>query len=255
MSAKKGAGQVSADQTVLVEVTGAIAELTLNRPAQRNAVNRRMLDELLGAFQLAESDAAVRVVLIRGAGAAFCAGNDLKERSTMTVDELRERRTKGQATFAAIEQFSKPCIAVVHGPAIAAGSEIALASDIIIAGASASFRYPVSVRGSLSDALRLPRVVGKNMAKELLFSGRPVGAEEALRIGMVNRVVPDDTLLDSARELAALIAEHPPEAMAAIKHVINEGKITDTTRALNLEQAAIDAAIAFQDQRASRAND
>lgn len=240
------------EPSVRVETDGAVAEIVLNRPNQRNAVNSQLLDELLDALQEIDADATIRVALIRGAGVAFCAGNDLKERAPMTVEQLRERRAKGQRTFAAIEHFSKPCMAVVHGPAVAAGCEIALAADFIIAGESASFRYPVAVRGSLNDALRLPRVVGKAIAKEILFSGRLIDAQEALSMRIVNRVVSDDQLLDVARGLAAMIAEHRPEGIIAIKRVINEGKSADPTSALNLEQAAIDAAIAFQVQRGNQ---
>lgn len=237
------------NQNIRVEINGPVAEIVLNRPDQRNAVNSPLLDELLEAIRLIDADESVRVVLIRGAGPVFCAGNDLKERSTMSVDELRARRRKGQSIFAAIEQISKPCIAVVHGAAVAAGCEIAFASDFIIAGESASFRYPVGVRGSLGDALRLPRIAGKAVAKDLLFTGRLVEAREALSLRLVNHVVPDDRLIEFAHDMANMIAEHQPHAMTGIKRAIDSGTEADPESAARMEQEAIDAAIAFQGNR------
>lgn len=240
-------------RTVRVEIDAPIAEIILDRPDQRNAVNNGMLDELLKAL-LSTADESVHVVLVRGAGPVFCAGNDLKERASMSVDELRDRRHKGQRVFAAIEQFSKPCIAVVHGPAVAAGCEIALSCDFIIAGESATFRYPVGVRGSLGDTLRLPRIVGKGAAKELLFSGRLVEAHEALRMRLVNRVVPDAQLIDIARDLAVTIANNDPHAMTLTKRAIDSGASADPADALKMEQEAINAAKAFQGARDERPN-
>lgn len=241
------------DRNVRVEINAPIAEIILHRPDQRNAVNNRMIDELFEALQSTDADESVHAVLLRGAGPVFCAGNDLKERALMSVDELRDRRHKGQRVFAAIEQFSKPCIAVVHGPAVAAGCEIALACDFIIAGESATFRYPVGVRGSLGDTLRLPRIVGKGTAKELLFSGRLVEAHEALGMRLVNRVVPDPQLIDVARDLATTIAQNHPYAMVLTKRAIDSGMGADPADALRMEQEAINAAIAFQEERGAAA--
>lgn len=241
------------ERNVRVEINAPVAEILLQRPDQRNAVNNLVLDELLEALQSTDADESVHVVLVRGAGPVFCAGNDLKERASMSVDQLRERRHKGQRVFAAIEQFSKPCIAVVHGPAVAAGCEIALSCDFIIAGESATFRYPVGVRGSLGDTLRLPRIVGKAMAKELLFSGRLVAAHEALSMRLVNRVVPDTQLIDVARELATTIAKNQPNAMMLTKRAIDSGMGADPADVLKMEQEAIAAAIAFQGERGAAA--
>lgn len=243
---------MQANHNVRVEIDASIAEIILQRPDQRNAINNPLLDELSAAIESIDTDDSVRVVLFRGEGPAFCAGNDLKERALMTVDELRVRRSKGHEMFAAIRQISKPCIAVVHGPAVAGGVEIALSCDFVIAGESASFRYPVGVRGSLGDTLRLPHIVGKPMAKELLFTGRLVEAREALSMRLVNRVVPDDRLTDVARELAATIAENHPYAMTLTKGSIDEGATADPASASRMEQEAINAAKAFQDERGNR---
>lgn len=239
------------DQVILVEKHGALAEVILNRPNQRNAVNTAVLDGLQEAFRALDADDAIRVVLVRGAGPVFCAGNDLKERSSMSVEDLRVRRDKGHDTFIAIEKFTKPVIAVVHGAAIAAGSEIALACDYILAGESATFRYPVGPRGSLGDALRLPKIAGKQLAKELLFTGRVVSVTEPLAMHLVNHVLPDDELLPFARNMAAMIAEHTPMSMIGIKRAVNTGQAADPENALAMEQAAIAAAQSFTGQRSA----
>lgn len=237
------------NEVILVETSGHVAEITLNRPNQRNAVNSAMLDGLQEAFRALDADDGVRVVLVRGAGSVFCAGNDLKERSTMSVEDLRIRRDKGHHTFLAIEAFAKPCIAVVHGAAIAAGCEIALSCDYILAGESATFRYPVGPRGSLGDALRLPKIAGKQVAKELLFTGRIVGATEPLAMHLVNHVLPDEDLLPFARGMAATIAEHAPMSMIGIKRAVNTGQAADPENALAMEQQAIAAAQSFTGER------
>lgn len=236
------------ERCVRLEVHPPVAEIILNRPDQRNAINYPLLEQLEEALQRVDGDEAIHVALVRGAGPAFCAGNDLKERATMSVDELRIRRQEGRRIYAGIEKVSKPCIAVVHGPAVAAGCEIALACDFIIAGESASFRYPVGVRGSLADTLRLPHIVGKAMAKELLFSGRLVNAQEAFSVRLVNRVVPDAQLDDVVRDLAMTIAENHPNAMTLTKRAIDEGMAADPASASRMEQEAINAAIAFQSE-------
>lgn len=237
------------EQNVLLEINGPVAEIVLNRPGQRNAVNGPLLDDLREALLTVEADEAVRVALIRGAGPAFCAGNDLKERSAMSLDELRARRAKGRETYTVLDQFTKPCIAVVHGAAIAAGSEIALACDFILAGESATFRYPVGVRGSVGDALRLTKVAGKPIAKEILLTGRIVKATEPLALRFINHVVPDDELLEFARNMAASIAEHDPDASINMKRAINTGQAADPVSAARMEQQALDAAKAFQRER------
>jgi len=234
------------DSPVQVAIEAPIAEIILNRPEQRNAVNTPLLDGLLAAIQQIENDESVRVVLVRGAGTAFCAGNDLKERSGMTVGEVMARRQHGHHVFAALEALTKPCIAVVHGPAVAAGCEIALSCDFVIAGTLATFRYPEAVRGSGGGTRRLPGIVGKAMAKELLFTGRLIEPTEAERIRMVNRVVPDEQLLTVARDIATTIAKSRPYAMTLTKQAIDAGANADHGDAVQIEQEAIEAALRFQ---------
>ena len=226
-------------QTLRVKAGAAIATLTLNRPDCRNALNLRMCDELVQALQALAANESVRVVLIRANGSVFCAGADLKERQTMTTEELKARRLKGFAAYSAIQSMPKPTIALVHGAAIGSGCEIAGACDFILASAAASFRYPEVGWGTVGATQRLPRIVGARMAKELLFTGRKVDAEEARQLGIVNRVVPSDALEGVALAMAEAIAKSSPLAVRLTKRCIDEGLETTRDGALAIELEAI----------------
>jgi enoyl-CoA hydratase len=234
---------------VRLEITAPIAEIVLNRPAQRNALDDAVFDGLMAAIARTANDESVRVVLLRGEGPVFCAGNDLKERAGMSLEQLADRRSKGRAVFDALEHHPRPCIAVVHGPAVAAGIELALCCDFIIAGEAATFRYPEGIRGAGGGTRRLPHIVGKAMAKQILFTGMLIDAQEALRLRLVNRVVPDEQLLGVAREIAATIAKGRPHATTQTKRAIDRGVDAAPDDAERLEQEAIDAAIRFQSGR------
>lgn len=239
---------IDADAPVQLVIDGPVAEIVLNRPAQRNALNYPVLDGMLAALQQTAEDEEIKVVLIRSTGPAFCAGNDLKERAGMSLDDLVTRRQHGHQVFSALEEHPKPCIAVVHGAAVAAGCEIALSCDFVFAGEAATFRYPEGVRGSGGGTRRLPRVVGPALAKELLFTGRLVQADEAYQMRMINRVLPDDDLLPTAREVAQTIAKGRSFAMTQTKRAINAGQTApaDPEAARRIEEEAIAAAVAFQ---------
>jgi enoyl-CoA hydratase len=234
---------------VRVEVEPPIAEIILNRPAQRNALDNAMLDGLMVALERTATDESIRVILLRGEGPVFCAGNDLKERAGMSLEQLTARRSKGRAVFDALEQHPRPCVAVVHGPAVAAGIEIALCCDFIVAGESATFRYPEGIRGAGGGTRRLPQIVGRAIAKEILFTGMLIDAPEALRLRLVNRVVPNNQLLDVAREIAATIAKGRPHATTQTKRAIDRGVEADRDDAERIEQEAIEAAVRFQGGR------
>ena len=217
-------------QTIAVAIVeGGIATVTLNRPKQRNALNTRMCEELLAAMTALGADESVRVVLVRANGPAFCAGADLKERKDMSSDEVRTRRLRGFAAYDAIENLPQPAIAVVHGATIGSGCEIATACDLLIASSEASFRYPEVGWGTVGATQRLPRIVGKRLAKELLYTGRMVGAEEAKQIGLANRIVAPSELDIAAMELAQKIGAAPPLAMRLTKRSLDQGM--DSTRA------------------------
>lgn len=243
---------MSQEMTLRVELSPPVAEIVLDRPQQRNAINHQLLDELQAAIDATNNDPEVRVVLIRAEGPAFCAGNDMKERAGFNVAQVSARRRRGHEVLDALQRHPKPCIAVVHGPAVAAGIELALCCDFILAGESATFRYPESVRGPGAGTRRLPERVGKPMAKELLYTGRVVDAHEAHALRLVNRVIPDDQLLHEARDMAVQISHGRPVALSLTKRAIDTGVEPEPKDAERLEQEAIDAALRFQQEHPVR---
>ncbi|MBI3708486.1 MAG: enoyl-CoA hydratase/isomerase family protein [Proteobacteria bacterium] len=244
---------MSEQSTVRVTAADGIAEIVLNRPDQRNALNMQMCLELHAAATRVADDKAVRVVLLRAAGPVFSAGADLKERKGMTEDQVRTRRLRGFAAYDAIERLPKPCIAVVHGAAFGSGCEIATACDFAIAGERASFCYPEVMRGTVGATQRLPRIVGTRMAKDLMFTGRVVGAAEALRLGLVTRVVADADLDRVARDIAAQIAKAPALSLRLAKRCIDQTPETDRAGALANELMAIEESLAGDEWRAGAA--
>jgi enoyl-CoA hydratase len=204
---------------------GAVATITVNRPEALNAFNSTHLEALLARVQEVSADATIRAIIITGAGErAFIAGADIKEMQTKTPLEARAFAALGQAVCAAIERAPQPTIAAVNGFALGGGCEIALACDIRLAAAGAMLGQPevgLGIFPSWGGTQRLPRLVGAGIAKELIFTGQRVTAEEALRIGLVNAVYPADELLPQARDLAAQIAAQAPLGVRHAKEAIN----------------------------------
>jgi enoyl-CoA hydratase len=192
--------------TVLVELRDGVATIALNRPESRNALNRAMCDALVAAAR--GMDASVRLVLVRGKGPVFCAGADLKERQGMTEAEVRERRLKAFAAYAALEALPMPAIAVLEGAAVGSGCEIAAACDFIVATPQASFRVPEAIRGTVGATQRLPRILGKRLAKDLMFTGRMLSADEAERHGLVARLV-IDAVADAEFQIHIVVVTKP----------------------------------------------
>ena len=236
-------------QTVVYEIADGLATITLNRPEQRNAVNLQLADDLHAAVKAVQGDPEARVVLFRGAGPTFCAGADLKERAGVTETWLRERRLRAFAAYDAIQYCPKPCIAVTHGPVIGSGCEISTACDFIIASERASFRYPEAVWGSVGASQRLPRIVGKAMAKELLFTGRTIDAAEALRIGLVNKMVAQERLEETVAETVSLILKAFPLSVQLAKRCIDVGMESDLRTGQAYELLAIDRCLADKEWR------
>lgn len=245
---------MSNESTVLVLKTDGIGEIILNRPEQRNALNNAMCEELLQAVRSMERDDDIRVVIIRANGPVFCAGADLKERKGMDVDAVRARRLKAFAAYDAIENLSKPCLAMVHGAAVGSGGEIASACDFIIASEEASFRTPEAVWGTVGATQRLPRIIGKQLAKELMFTGRALSAQEAKQAGLVLHVFPVAELEGEVRKMAAQIAAAPAKAMRLAKRCIDQGMETDRRGALAIELLAIEELLAEADWKAGIAS-
>jgi len=208
---------------VLYETRDGVARITLNRPQRRNALNRRAYDEVEAAFRYATLDADARCVVVTGADPAFCAGEDVKEMMTGEVsDAPRPQRTSYQATPAAMAAIDcdKPVIAAVNGSAVGWGMELALYADIRIASERAVFAELFIKRGLICDVgglWKLPAIVGPAKAAELLYTGDPIDAAEAARIGLVSKVTAQADLMPSALDLAGRIAANPPLALKAMK--------------------------------------
>ena len=223
-------------------VEDGVATITLDRPEARNALNLQMCEELRAAALAAAADGNVRVVFVRGSGPVFCAGADVKERSGMSAEQVRERRMKGFAAYEALEALPMPAIAVVQGAALGSGVELAAACDFIVATPDAVFGTPEAQRGTVGATQRLPRVLGKRLAKDLMFTGRRLTAEEARLAGLVARITGDpDAEVD---KIAQAILGAPSEALRMAKHCIDRGVELDPRGALEVELAAIETQIA-----------
>jgi 2-(1,2-epoxy-1,2-dihydrophenyl)acetyl-CoA isomerase len=207
------------------EVDAGIATITLDRPAALNSLEASLKKDLLAAFREAGRDRAVRVVILTGAGRTFCAGQDLKERLALDPAPLDvEVRERFNPLVMAIRLLDKPVIAAINGVAAGAGASLAFACDLRIAGEHASFVLAFGRIGLIPDTgatWLLPRLVGLGRAFELLLLADPLPAAEALRIGLVNRVVPDDELAAETRRVATSLAAGAPRAMALTKRAMH----------------------------------
>jgi enoyl-CoA hydratase len=226
--------------TIRYDAKDGVATITLNRPESRNALNRAMCEDLVAAAGAAAADTDVRLVLVRAAGPVFCAGADLKERKDMSVDDVRNRRLRGYAAYHALETLPMPVVAVVHGAAIGSGAEIAAACDFVVATPEASFATPEAMWGTVGATQRLPRVLGKRLAKDLMFTGRKLTAEEARAAGLVTRIVPADKLEAALAELAQTILKASPTGLRQAKRAIDQGSELDPKGALAVELLAVE---------------
>jgi crotonobetainyl-CoA hydratase len=215
---------VGGNGAVLVEQRGHVLVITLNRPDARNAVNLDLTVGVGEALDHAEADPSIWVVVITGAGdKAFCAGADLKEAAAGRLSDNGDARLQRWGFAGYVRHFiSKPTIAAVNGFALGGGTELVLASDLAVAADTATFGLPEVKRGIFAGAggaFRLPRQIPQKVAMEAILTGRPITAQRALELGLVNRVVPLDGLLDSALELAATICENAPLAVQVSKRI------------------------------------
>lgn len=231
-------------------VEGNVATITLDRPESRNALNRAMCDGIVAAAAAAWDNPEVRLVLVRANGPVFCAGADLKERKGMSADEVRARRLAAFAAYGALESLPMPVIGVVQGPAIGSGAEIAACCDFVVATPQASFATPEALWGTVGATQRLPRILGKQLAKDMMFTGRKLNAEEASAAGLVTRIVDAAALDGVLAEIAKTILAAPQTAMRQAKSCIDQGVVLDPRGALALELAAMEENIARDTWRA-----
>ena len=240
------------DGILLKDKADGVMTLTLNRPEIMNSLNFDMLRALRDQIEAVRFNPDVRVVIITGAGEkAFCAGADLKERATMPPDKVKEFILTIRTLFSAIEYLNKPVIAAVNGIALGGGTEMALAADIRIASHNALMGLTetrLAIIPGAGGTQRLPRLVGKGKAKELIFTGQRINAEETLRIGLVNKICPLEDLLTEARNMAAMICETGPIAVEQAKYAINYGLETDLNTGLAIESNAYWMTIPTEDR-------
>jgi enoyl-CoA hydratase len=221
-----------------VKTDGGVALLTIDRPEALNAMNVAMLHELSEVIDQVEADAAVRVLIITGAGRAFVAGADIGHMSGFSPQQGKEWSKLGQATVGKLENMKKPVIAAVNGYALGGGTEMALACDIRVASEKAIFGQPEVLLGMIAGfggTQRLTRLVGPGMAKEMLFTGDRYDAQAALQMGLVNKVVPAEKLLDYCLDMAKRIASRGPQAVRLSKEAVNHGQDIALEKALRLE--------------------
>ena len=224
---------------IVLERKEGVATLTLNRPEKLNALNRKMMEEMESARVQVSKDRDVRVVVITGAGRAFCSGADVGEiAQAADQGEIRDWLQMANRLILALTDLEKPVIAKVNGVAVGGGCSLALSADIIIASENAQFSLIFSRIGIIPDGgalFHLPRLVGPAKAKELIFTAKMVGAKEAERIGLVNKAVPANELDNEVNTLAKQLAEGPTVAFGLAKKIVNKGLSMDLSSVLEWE--------------------
>jgi len=226
-------------QTLLVSVRDRIAIAMINRPEKLNALNGHAKSELSELFKNLKTDASVDVVILTGAGEkSFVAGTDIKQLTELNQETGKEFSAKGQDLFDQIENLGKPVIAAVNGYALGGGTELALACHIRIASENARFGQPevnLGIIPGYGGTQRLARLIGRGRAMELVLTGNQIDAQEALRIGLVNKVVPQSDLIQTATDLARLIASKGQIAIRMALKAVNMIEETTLTDGLQLE--------------------
>ena len=240
-------------ENLLYEKKGPIAYVTLNRPKVLNALNQATWDDLRTAFKDARDDAAVRGVILTGAGdKAFIAGADISELAHVTAVEAQESSSFGQAVLDLIENLGKPVIAAVNGFALGGGCETAMACTIRVASENARFGQPEVKLGLIpggGGTQRLPRLVGKGRALQLILSGETISAQEAYRIGLVNEVVPAADLITRAEAILKQIFSNAPLAVKFSLEAVNKGMETSQAEGLSLEASLFGLCAGTEDKK------
>ena len=235
-------------QNIIVTKEGSIGIVQLNRPSALNALNFELMAELVKALEELDGDQAVRVIILTGNERAFAAGADLKEMSQAgPVDLILGRRFE---LWDRIRKIAKPIIAAVSSYCLGGGNELAMSCDMIIASENATFGQPevnVGIMPGAGGTQRLIRAVGKYKAMEMILTGKPITAQEAHRVGLVNRVVPTESLMDEAKKIANEIASKPPISIRAAKEAILKAQDTALEVGLDFERKSFYMLFATED--------
>ena len=227
-------------EPIIIERDGVVAIVTLNRPQALNALNTEMLEKLAAGLKELEADTELRAIVITGSGTkAFAAGADIGELNALrSAFQGASKARAGQAVTLQIERLKKPVVMAINGFALGGGCELAMAGDIIVAGENAKFGQPevnLGLMPGYGGSQRTTRLVGKGMAMYLCLTGETIDAQEALRIGLVQKVVPQERLLEEAKRIANAIAGKAPLAIEGTKRAINSGAHLSIDDALELE--------------------
>jgi enoyl-CoA hydratase len=238
---------------LLVERESGVAVLTVQRPQRLNALDASTLDEIRQAVLDFQQDSSIRCVIVTGGGdKAFVAGADINEFAHLTPEGGRQRALRGQRVFDLIEHLGKPVIAAVNGFALGGGCELAMACTLRVAADTARFGQPEINLGLIpgfAGTQRLARLVGKSKAMELILTGNPISASEALEIGLISRVVPAADLTSHTRALAAELAMKPPIALRYAMEAVNKGLEMPFAEACDLEAALFGMVTATEDMK------
>ena len=237
---------------VTYEAEGQVGVITINRPKALNALNSAVLDELDATLDAVDQN-EIRCLILTGAGdKSFVAGADIGEMSTLTKAEGEAFGKKGNDVFRKLETFPLPVIAAINGFALGGGCEISMGCDIRICSENAVFGQPevgLGITPGFGGTQRLARLVGAGMAKQMIYTARNIKAPEALRIGLVNAVYPQEELMAQAKKMAAGIAKNAPIAVRNCKKAINDGLETDMDKAIVIEEKLFGDCFETEDQK------
>ena len=240
-------------ENILLDSNGDVATVTIHRPAKRNALNMKMVEEIFYAFQTVQVDSSVKAVILTGSGEkAFAAGADINELILLDSVEGQRCSQRGNEVLNFVENLGKPVIAAVNGAALGGGCELAMACTLRIASENARFGQPEVRLGLIpgyGGTHRLPRLVGKGRALEILLTGDTISAEEAFRIGLVNRVVPLAELLPAAQTLAGKITSNAPLAVRYAVEAVNKGMETSREQGMLVEASLFGQCCASEDMK------
>lgn len=234
---------------VKLNLSNRRADVVLARPKARNALNLQMCQELTAAFETIAGRPEISVVTVTAEGPVFCAGADMKERTDKDEAWVMARRRASFRAYDTIAACAVPVICAVQGPLVGSGGEIAMSCDFILASSAATFRFPEPQWGTVGATQRLQRVIGLARAKELLYTGRVMASDEALRLGLITRLAPPEALTDLMEETVAAILAAPPLAMRLTKQCLDLGSRTDLASGIRVELAAIEQNLRQSDWR------